>query len=103
MTDNTDPSRTHIIPQGDQREHIEDIWCPCMPVVEDTVVTHNSYDGRELGEVCRHAVCTLLEALEEHKYVWTKDSKQVVIHAVELLNMHYPAHEEEPDMPDIGN
>lgn len=45
----------HVYPVADTYPHItEGIGCPCRPKVEDveggTLVTHNSYDGREKNE-----------------------------------------------------
>lgn len=44
----------HIIPINDLEEHEESSTCKCMPSVEivnaEIIVTHNSFDRRELIE-----------------------------------------------------
>lgn len=54
-------SNTHIYPVNDSREHILDgLYCPCAPsskqVNSVTLITHNSFDGREFveAESCDH-------------------------------------------------
>lgn len=42
---------TQIIPMNDSKSHIESgIYCHCKPRLEDTLVIHNAYDGREFYE-----------------------------------------------------
>lgn len=46
----------HLIPVNDLVIHEENTTCDCQPKVEflesgDMMVTHNSYDGRELLEI----------------------------------------------------
>lgn len=43
----------NVIPKNDLKEHFPDTTCECNPYVEfieetgETIVVHNSYDGRE--------------------------------------------------------
>ena len=40
--------KVHVLPIGDVREHDEyGEDCLCNPRIEDEVVVHNSFDGRE--------------------------------------------------------
>ena len=43
---------THILPNNDIQEHQEDSQCKCEPRVdiENELIIHNAYDGRELIE-----------------------------------------------------
>lgn len=45
----------HVLPIDDSNYHIEDFKCHCNPKIEELengncIVTHNSFDGRELKE-----------------------------------------------------
>lgn len=81
----------HVIPVNDIRDHVEDgIYCPCMPREDGQVITHNSYDGREIGEVCRRALDTLGSALAEHNHQWSDELRSAYEHAIAVLDMHYP-------------
>lgn len=64
--------------------------CPCMPLVRDDVIIHNSYDGRELGEVCSKALDLIGSALSQHSHTWTPDERFAYDHAMHVLQMHYP-------------
>jgi hypothetical protein len=98
----------HVTPIGDLREHPLDVLCPCMPrtlphygtdwlcldgstTPERTVVVHNSYDGRETGEVCRKALDLLGAAIAHHGHEWTPTERDAYYHAIHILNMHWPA------------
>ena len=92
----------HVIPEGDAREHVADDGdrCPCVPTLlnEDgmhlregelvAVVRHNSYDGRELPEVCRVALDALGVALADHEHVWSDKERGAYQHAIQLCEMH---------------
>jgi len=53
----------HIIPLNDLEEHSETLDCACDPHLEifdkGTLVIHNAYDNREIGE-------DLIEAVKKH-------------------------------------
>jgi hypothetical protein len=98
----------HVTPIGDLREHPLDVLCPCMPrtllhykpewgaaAPEKVVVVHNSYDGRETGEVCRKALDLLGTALADHGHEWTIEERDAYDHAIHILNMHWPAKDAE--------
>lgn len=80
-------SKRHVYPINDEREHITDGEpCPCLARTsfdDPDVIVHNSYDGREIGEVVRMALDKLYPDDPETDYI-----KQ---HALDLVNMHYPA------------
>lgn len=83
----------HVYPINDIRAHdTTTALCPCMPeLLEDgAVVRHNSYDGREVGDVCREALDLLGRALVEHKHVWNGEERAAYDHAIALLSMHWP-------------
>jgi hypothetical protein len=45
----------HILPNNDLEEHLESSTCKCLPTSEvlengDILITHNSFDKRELIE-----------------------------------------------------
>ncbi len=77
----------HIYPLNDLRDHdTTDALCPCMPRVIDpephpddddptfpcrTIIRHNSYDGREFGNVIRVALDSLGVALADHHHQWS--------------------------------
>lgn len=90
------PPPFHVYPVNDMRSHVtEGELCPCLPRVrrvdgEDAVVVHNSYDGRELGQVCRTAIDLLALALTDHNHRWSDDLRDRFEHAIQLLDMHYP-------------
>ena len=99
----SDPSLTHVLPQADERDHVSDVMCPCMPkVMDDGMVRHNSYDGREIGEVCRLALDSLGKALVDEGHEWTDEERDQYEHAVMLLNTKYPPTREEPLMEGVG-
>ena len=56
----------NIIPLNDLKNHIEDSTCECCPKVEfvngEMIITHNSFDGRELLENLTTEQLALLEA-----------------------------------------
>ena len=82
--------RHHVIPLNDSRGHVEDgSPCPCLPRERDDVVTHNSYDGREIGEVCAKALDLLGIALVHHEHTWSDEEREAYEHALTLLQMHY--------------
>lgn len=81
----------HVAPPNDLREHESSMLCPCLPIVRYGVCVHNSYDRREVGEVCRRALHTLASALGHENHDWTECEFELLDHAVELLNMHWPA------------
>lgn len=102
----------HCYPLDDIREHVIDgSPCPCMPskvspspVIEEdgsasmpddshSVIRHNSYDGREVGEVCRRALFRMGVALSDHDHTWSSDERDAFEHAIDVLEMHWP----EPD------
>lgn len=97
----------HVYPLNDLREHVFDgLWCPCMPklvgpdpVIVDgeecipegaQVIRHNSYDGREVGEVCRRALDSLAVALTNHNHTWPPSLRADYEQAIDLLNLHHP-------------
>lgn len=81
----------HVTPIGDLRRHAADgIFCPCMPLERYGVVVHNSYDGREVGEVCRHAIDVLGLALANHGHQWTVEECNAFESAMHVLEMHWP-------------
>lgn len=95
----------HIMPLNDLREHVADgVFCPCLPRVlpgdryvdgADRIV-HNSYDRRETGEVCRHALGLLALALVGHDHTLTAQQRDAYDHAILVLNMHWPPKPSEP-------
>lgn len=96
----------HVYPLKDKREHVLDgLFCPCMPklvprdpIVVDgveaqpdhsaSVIRHNSYDGRELSEVCIRALDELGKALADHNHTWLPSLRDSYEHAIDLLKMH---------------
>lgn len=106
----------HCYPLNDLRQHVIDgDPCPCMPrsnhhdVFDDgsekwkdqpdsqmTVIVHNSYDGREIGEVCRRALDMLGSLLADYRHTWTTHQRAAYEHAIDLLEMHYPPKNDEP-------
>lgn len=90
----------HIVPENDLHEHVTDDLCPCLPRALDIngdpivpgctayVVRHNSYDGRELPEVCMAALDALGMALVDHRHEWSIDERDAYEHAVQLCQMH---------------
>lgn len=56
----------HVFPMGDLREHITDGFdeCWCSPSYNDSVVTHNSLDGREYAERGQHVINIRLDNLQ---------------------------------------
>ena len=92
---------THILPTMDERAHVEDVMCPCMPKVVDGLVRHNSYDGREVGHTCRHALDLLGRALADEGHEWAEEERDAYEHAIELLNMHWPPTDCEPELEGI--
>ena len=45
-----DFDRFHCYPINDTYEHQMSMKCPCMPIEDDGIVIHNSFDGREAYE-----------------------------------------------------
>lgn len=91
----------HVEPVNDLRAHdtSQGVFCPCMPRLLRTpaadeadgdLVVHNSYDGREIGEVCFAALDALALALAGHSHTWTADERDVYEHAILVLSMHHP-------------
>lgn len=61
-----------------------------MPTVTDCGnVVHNSYDGREVGQVCKDALDLLGVALTDHAHDWTRKEREAYEHAVRLLTWRY--------------
>jgi len=86
---------THVVHLDDLHDHVtsDGVFCPCLPRRDEanpSVVVHNSYDGREIGEVCRRALLALGSALLDHRHRWTKTELGAFEHAFELLDTHYP-------------
>lgn len=50
MSDGWLVARQHVVPVNDTHEHDLTLNCWCKPKVDDGVVIHNSFDGRELFE-----------------------------------------------------
>lgn len=94
----TPEGRNHVVPNNDLREHVVEAGglCPCIPRVVDGVVVHNSYDAREIGEVCRKALDLLGCALADHGHDWGDGERRDYEHAIQLLDMHWPAKPQEP-------
>ncbi|MCP4661029.1 MAG: hypothetical protein GY856_36975 [bacterium] len=91
-------SPIHVVPTDDLREHITNgDPCPCLPRGPECglLLVHNAYDGREVGEVCRDALDVLGLALSAHDHQWTHAERDAYEHAVQLLDMHWPAPAEE--------
>lgn len=88
----------HVTPNNDIREHDTSSGelCPCMPMTkgDGSVVVHMSYDGREIGEVCRKALDGMGKALADYDYTWPEEQRWDYEHAIHLLNMHYPPKED---------
>jgi len=99
----------HCMPLGDTRDHVADgLFCPCLPRLvaarptqdEDGVtidpdpsqgvIVHNSYDRREVGEVCRSALDKLGVALAGHSHQWSHEERSAYEHAIYLMDMHWP-------------
>lgn len=99
----------HTVPVGDIRDHVMDgLFCPCMPrlvqahaTIDDDgvrvepdptsgVIVHNSYDRREVGEVCRSALDKLGIALANIDHEWSHEERSAYDHAIYLLGLHWP-------------
>lgn len=39
-----------VVPVNDLSSHLESLDCPCDPTLNEGVLTHNSFDGREFAE-----------------------------------------------------
>jgi hypothetical protein len=84
-------NRDHVSPNRDVREHVlNGDPCPCMPRVVGGVTIHNSYDGREVGEVIAALIARLGDALAEHSHEWTDEQREAVEHAESVLALHWP-------------
>lgn len=94
-----DNLQVHIVPTDDTPGHVHDWDCPCMPRrgTEGEYI-HNSYDARELGEVCAQALDKLAGALARRHHTWTTEERAAYEHAMDLLRMHYtiPEPEDKP-------
>ena len=92
--------RPHVTPMNDLRDHVveQDGLCPCLPRVVDGVVMHNSYDRREVGEVCRRALDLLGVALADHDHDWGPGEREAYDHAIAVLDIHWPAKASEPPL-----
>jgi hypothetical protein len=80
----------HVEPSNDLRQHV---WngdpCPCMPREVDGVVIHNSYDGREVGEVIMRLIGVFADVVgNDHE--WTNTQRQAVEHAESIVALHWP-------------
>ena len=83
----------HVSPENDLREHVTNgDPCPCLPRERNGVMIHNSYDAREVGEVCRRALDMLGV---EHRPPWTDEERDAYEHAIAVLDMHWPCDESE--------
>lgn len=84
----------HIWPNNDARDHdlTQGPLCPCLPRTKDKgrVIVHNSYDGRECGEVFQDALDRLGQALTAHRHRWTPGERDAYEHARHLVSMHWP-------------
>lgn len=82
----------HVVPVNDLREHITNgDPCPCMPRTLPGVVCHNSYDGREVGQVVRKALDVLGLALANNGHNWSEVERDAYEHALAVLMVHWPA------------
>ena len=94
--DNRDrPDLHHIFPLGEEGMHeVDGAPCSCMAQLResDQLMSHNSFDGREVGEVCRKA----LDLLAVHVDTWTSEIRAAVSHAVDVLEFQYPEKEDVP-------
>lgn len=82
----------HVHPIGDIREHVTNgDPCPCLPRTVEGVVIHNSYDGRETGEVCRLAFAMLRATLAAAGGKLGPLGREAYEHAITVLDMHWPA------------
>ncbi len=80
----------HVEPSNDLREHITNGEpCPCIPRTYKGMIVHNSYDGREVGEICVKALKLLGVALAGHNHIWTDDEREYFEHAMQILEMHW--------------
>lgn len=80
----------HSYPLEDLHEHVFDgDPCPCMPREVDGVVVHNSYDGRECGEVLLKLVRVISEIAPDN-HTWSDRQKQSVEHAEAIVALHWP-------------
>lgn len=89
----------HVLPVNDIRQHVMDgLFCPCMPRLDATgnIIKHNSYDRREVGEVCRLALDRLGIALANIDHEWSADEREAYDHAIYLLDLHWPKKPTEP-------
>lgn len=89
-----DEERWEVHPINDLRCHIlGGDPCPCMPrdyrAYGVFSRVHNSYDGREIGQVDANAIDRLALALTEHGHIWTDDERRDYEHAIDLISMHY--------------
>ncbi len=41
----------HVLPVGDEKEHVQSKDCACGPRIENNLVIHNAYDNREFDEI----------------------------------------------------
>ncbi len=81
----------HVSPNDDLREHVTNgDPCPCMPRIVNGVTVHNSYDGRECGEVMLALVHMLGDALCDHAHNWTDEERDAVEHAEAIVALHWP-------------
>jgi len=83
----------HVTPVNDIHEHIVDDegWCPCLPRLwvsdgEDRMV-HNSYDGREVGDVMLAALDALSVQVQGE---WAPSLRTKYEHALHLIRFHWP-------------
>lgn len=83
----------HVYPLDDRAEHVLDdgLFCPCCPELRDGWIVHNSYDGRELGELCVGALDLLGVALAHHHHVWSDEERSLFERALDCLGRHYPS------------
>jgi hypothetical protein len=83
----------HVVPVDDLFEHeTTTALCTCLPrvQVDGRLVIHNSYDGREIGEVSRKLIGLLTRALRQHKHAWTPEEFDALEHAKRALGVRYP-------------
>lgn len=62
----------------------------CQPDNSHAIWIHNSYDRREVGEVCRSALDKLGIALANINHEWSHEERSAYDHAIHLLDMHWP-------------
>lgn len=68
--------------------------CPCMPRVtkhgDGFVVSHNSYDAREVGVAVIRLIDAMGSALADHNHKWSAEMREQFDTAIHLVTLHWP-------------